>query len=247
MSPRTRDAEPTGGCDGTPLVTGDGSRTLWSERYGESYHSRFGARAEARHVFLEGSGVADRLAGGRPAAVLEVGFGAGLNALLTIDAAAAAGARLRYVALERALLPAATLEALGYRELLRDPGLADALVAWRATFPAAPVGPARLMLGSTRLDLLLGDAREAALPSGMDAVYHDAFSPGANPELWEPGFLARLLGALQPGGRLVSYTVQGALRRRLAATGFRVARVPGPPGGKRQVLVATKPGLAAAP
>lgn len=223
------------------LATADGSLTLQSERYGESYHSRHGALTEARHVFLEGSGVAARLARSEPTEVLEVGFGAGLNAVVTADAAAATGAPLRYLALERELLAAATLRALGYRRLLRHPELADAVVAWRGALPPRPPAALRLELGCVTLELLLGDARTAPLPSGVHAVYHDAFSPVANPELWQAPFLARLFRALAPGGALVSYTVQGAVRRRLAALGFVVTKVAGPPGGKREVLVARKP------
>lgn len=231
------------------IVTGDGSRTLLSRRYGESYGSRHGALTEARHVFLEASGVAARLAARQATTVVEVGFGTGLNALLTLDAAAAAGAPVRYLALERALVPARTLHALRYRELLQHPSLADALVAWRRALAPGACGCVSVPLGSAllELELVLGEARTAPLPDGVHAVYHDAFSPATNPEPWEAAFLRRLYGALTPGGTLVTYTVQGALRRRLAATGFRVARVPGPPGGKRQVLVATRPSHREAP
>jgi len=243
--PRSRPAP-----DATPArrrvcATADGSRTLLSPAYGESYHSRHGALTEARHVFLEGSGVAARLAAGEATEMLEVGFGTGLNALLTIDAAARTGARLRYVALERDLPPAETLAALGHRELLEDPGLADALIAWRRGLPEPPAS-ASLRLGSARLELLVGDARRARLPAGVHAIYHDAFSPTTNSELWDEAFLTRLFRALAPGGRLATYTVQGALRRRLAAIGFAVAKVPGPPGGKREALVARRPAPAGA-
>lgn len=228
------------------IVTADGSRTLFSPRYRQSFRSRHGALTEARHVFLQGSGVAARLAAGEPTSVLEVGFGAGLNALLTVDAAAAAGTRLGYVALDRALPPAGTLEALAYREALRDPALADALAAWLRSLPEPPPAGAELELGGARLALGLGDALAASLPTGVHAVYHDAFSPAANPEPWSAPFLTRLFDALAPDGTLVSYTVQGALRRRLRTVGFHVAKVPGPPGGKREALLARKPGAAGA-
>ncbi len=226
----------------TQVVTADGSHTLRSSRYGETFHSRYGAVAEARHVFLEGSGVGARLAAGAPTTVLEVGFGAGLNALLTLDAAALHGTPLRFASLEQALLPAGTLAALGYRAHLRRPELASAVLAWRAALSEPPPSRAALELGRSRLELLLGDATGATLPQGAHAVYHDAFSPSANPELWDAPFLASLFRALVPGGTLVSYTVQGALRRRLAATGFEVVKLAGPPGGKREVLRARKPG-----
>lgn len=222
-------------------VTDDGSRTLMAPRYGESYHSQRGALTEARHVFLEGSGVARRLAEGLPTTVLEVGFGAGLNALVTL--AAPRRAPLAYVALERDLLPAEALYALDYRSLLPDPAPADALLAWLAGVSAAAPARHATELAGAHLELVLGDARDAVLPTGVHAVYHDAFSPDVNPELWDEAFLATLFAALAPGGRLASYTVKGAVRRRLEAVGFEVRKVPGPPGGKREVLVAQRPEL----
>ena len=67
-------------------------------------------------------------------------------------------------------------------------------------------------------------------------IYHDAFSPASQPELWTPAFLTGLAGALGPGGCLVSYSVNGAVRRALGALGLRVEKLPGPPGGKREML-----------
>jgi len=221
-------------------LTTDGSRTLLSSRYRETYHSHHGAAAEARHVYLEGSGVARRLAEGRPTTVLEVGFGAGLNALLTLAEADRWGTPLRFVTLESDPLPVAVLRELGYRALLPRPELADALHDWLAALPSGVRAHATEIAGS-RVELLLVEAQHAALPAAAHAVYHDAFSPDVNPEPWDPAFLERLYRSLEPGGRLVSYTVKGIVRRRLAALGFEVAKAPGPPGGKREMLVARRP------
>lgn len=221
-------------------LTEDGSRTLLSPRYRETYHSHHGAATEARHVFLEGSGVARRLAEGRPTTVLEVGFGAGLNTLLTLAEADRWGTPLRVVTLEHDPLPAAVLRDLDYRALVPRPELADAFYDWLAALPSGVKAHA-IDIAGCRVELLLVEARRAALPAAAHAVYHDAFSPDVNPELWEPAFLERLYRSLEPGGRLVSYTVKGIVRRRLAALGFEVAKAPGPPGGKREMLVARRP------
>jgi len=83
--------------------TADGFDTLYSVQYGQTFHSSHGALAEARHVFLEGAGVARQLAAHRLTSVLEVGFGAGLNFWLTAQAGQAAQTPLHYVALEKTL------------------------------------------------------------------------------------------------------------------------------------------------
>lgn len=224
-------------------ATEDGSRTLFDPSVRQSFHSRHGALAEARHVFLEASGVAERLANGRGARVLEVGFGSGLNFLLTADAAVEHGARLEYRALERRLPTSTLLRQLEHGRHLRHPELAEALIAARARFDdEAPLGPWAPELPGVALTLELGDATAATLErSWADAVYHDAFSPSVNPELWSATFLQELVAALAPGGRLVTYSVQGEVRRRLAALGLSVEKRPGPPGGKREALVATRP------
>jgi tRNA U34 5-methylaminomethyl-2-thiouridine-forming methyltransferase MnmC len=223
--------------------TADGSYTLYSEAYQQSFHSHRGARAEAEHVFLRGSGVASRLIEGRATEVLEVGFGTGLNFLLTAELARRWGTPLYYVALERELLPAATLEALRYRELLEDSFLLTNLLSFRRELPARPAPGRYRCAYSDRLicELRIGDATLGSLEQdAFHAVYQDAFSPEANPELWSESFLGALYGSLRPAGRLASYCVKGTVRRRLSRHGFAVTKRPGPPEGKREVLVATK-------
>lgn len=242
------------GADGDgrePVATADGSATLYSPRYGQTYHSHHGAVTESAWVFVEGSGVGRRLRAGGAVRVLEVGFGTGLNFLLTADLARGAGAPLRYRALERDPLPGGTIRRLGYDRHLKHPTLVDELVAWldRSEAVGTAAEPRRLHVGTPRcpceLVLDVGDATEADVGSGaFDAVYHDAFSPDANPELWAEPFLARLVAALAPGGALVTYTVKGTVRRALTALGLHVEKRPGPPGGKREMLWARVPGPA---
>lgn len=224
---------------GTVVLTEDGSATLHSPRYRQSYHSTKGALSEARHVFLEGSGVAAMLRAGEAVRLLEVGVGSGLNLLISADLAARSGTELDYVGLDRELPSVEQLAALDHGRHLHAPELAAAWLTLRRTLDSGTAGG---RLGSARVELRLGDACDVPLePERYHAIYHDAFSPDVNPELWSEPFLGRLHAALVPGGRLVSYTVQGELRRRLGALGFDVGKRPGPPGGKREVLSARKP------
>ena len=222
------------------VVTADGSATLYSERYAQPFASVRGALSEAQGVFLSGSGVGARLAAGEHVRVLEVGFGTGLNFFVTAQACLKhPDARLEYTALEHTLLDAETVAQLGYGALA-DEALVAVYLEWRAALGVAPApGSYVFERGRVRLELLLGDATMQPLVGGdVAAVYHDAFSPAVNPELWTEAFLARLAGALCAGGVIVSYCVQGAVRRRLEALGLVVSKRPGPPGGKREVLVA---------
>lgn len=232
------------------ILTRDGSRTLLNPE-GESFKSRHGALGEARLVYLEGSGVAARLARGELARVLEVGFGAGLNFLVTATAAVAAAAqagqaRLDYLALERQLPSADVMAELRYSELLAPSAWPGDLLAWRAGLGERPAaGWHALERGPVRLRLFVGDALaddwEPEVGPSVDAVYHDAFGPAGAPALWTPQFLARLGGRLAPGAALVSFCVAGHVRRSLAAAGLQVSKTAGPESGKREVLVARRP------
>lgn len=246
------------------VETADGSRTLHHAAAAQTYHSRHGALHEARHVFLEAGGVSARLARGEPARVLEIGLGTGLHLLLCADAAAASGATLHYRAIERMPPAADVLRALGYDRHLARPDLNEAWIRARASLddgPGAPRPwrlPAGTLAPTVSVEVALGeafteegtfsDAADALLePGWADAVFHDAFSPGANPEAWRPPVLGRLAATLAPGGALVSYTVAGPVRRALAAHGLEVHKRPGPPGGKRHTLLARAPGRPARP
>lgn len=179
-----------------------------------------------------------RLAAGQSTRILEVGFGTGLNVAATV--AAAGATPLEIVSLEHDLLPADAFAALGYGQRLGLNGYDDALAAWRRSLPDVPTYPASFAFQNTRVTVVPGDARAAGFGTGFHAVYLDAFSPDANPELWTSSFLARLFDALVPGGRLATYCARGAVRRALADVGFAVAKRPGPPG-KREVLTAQRP------
>lgn len=223
--------------------TADGSATLFSAPYGQTFHSIKGALSEARHVFLEASGVLEKLTGGCAVKVLEVGFGTGLNFFLSADAALKGDTSLEYTALERNLLEADTVRGLAYDVHLECPELAEAYLTFRASLPKlVPEGVYLWAFDRVRLELCVGEATaQNFVDDTYRAVYQDAFSPDANPELWKEGFLKTLYRATEPGGVLTTYSVKGEVRRRLQGVGFGVQKRPGPPGGKREMLVATKP------
>lgn len=236
-------------------LTDDGSPTLVEVANGQAMHSGCGARAETRHVYLDGGGVSERLDQHRPTRVLEVGFGSGMAWLLTADRAVRNQTPLFYQAFEISLPPAAVIRQLDLGRFLDHPALLDAFCDWLATveprdaLPDRPITLPEFRFQTATLRLRLLDAvrwsvtrTTAAPPAGdepFDAVYFDPYSPEAAPQLWNATMFAALRGELQAEGRLVTYCVSRVVRDALASAGFAVRRVPGPTGGKREVLIAS--------
>lgn len=220
--------------------TEDGFDTLFSQQYNQTYHSIHGAAVEANHVFFRGAGVEARCQDRLPTRILEVGFGTGLNFLLTAQSAMASGTPIHYTGLEDDVLPAELFASLNHAaKIPAGPGLST----WRRTLPSPtpPGAYTHTFSPDCVLELVVGNAAIAPLPGPCyHAIYLDAFSPEANPELWTPAFLARLVALTCPGGRLATYSAKAIVRRRLAACGYDVERKPGPPG-KREMLVGRKP------
>ena len=230
----------------TPMMklkaTKDGSYTLYSDSYRQTYHSVFGAETESRHVFLDNSGVRERLACKKTTRVLEVGFGTGLNFFLTADLALASDAPLTYYAFENNLLPAPVLEQLSYEKLLSFPDLVTRVLSWRASLPQpAPHGTLLCEFESdVSLAVIHADACTFEVETApFDAVYLDAFSPDENPELWTRRFFRRLGSMLAPNACLATYSARRTVRENLALAGFNVEKRPGPPG-KREIIVARR-------
>lgn len=226
----------------TRQLTNDGSYTLFSDTYNQTYHSIHGSKTEAEYVFLKNAGVQRRLRQKKDTHILEIGFGTGLNFLLTADLATKHGVRLSYWAYEKYLLQGDTIASLAFETLLEHAALLEQLILWRSAQPAYP--PNGLLCcvfnDSLALHLILGDATESQLPDDViHAIYLDAFSPDKNPELWTAPFFQKLYTCLDTGGKLATYSAKSQVRKNLITAGFEATKVPGPPG-KREILVAQK-------
>lgn len=210
--------------------TADGSATLYRADLDEHYHSVKGALTESLHVYIA-SGLerrADESPDLSPIRVLEVGFGTGLNAALSFDWSARTGRSVDYTSLELYPLAPSAVEAMGY-DLT---GLAEVNGAeWNARVNLSP---------TFTIEKRVADFLSDPLPGEIDVVYFDAFAPEKQPEMWSEGAIARVVEAMRPGGVFVTYCAKGAIRRMLASLGLRTERIPGPPGGKREILRATK-------
>lgn len=224
-----------------PIVaTGDRSNTVYSAQFQQHYHSVHGAVTESKHVFIEGAGVASRLQGGMPTRVLEIGFGLGLNCLLTLDAALEFGTPLDYVGIEHTPITVDVFDDLQFGRHLRNPEIAECV---RQCFKE-PGDKRTGNFGNCNVTVLVQNATDLknspdSLPfAPFDAIYLDAFSPDNNPECWTTEFFASLRPRLAVGGILTTYSVKGSVRAALTHTGWKIEKFPGPPG-KREVLRAT--------
>jgi tRNA U34 5-methylaminomethyl-2-thiouridine-forming methyltransferase MnmC len=210
--------------------TSDGSTTIFVPHWDEHYHSIHGARQESLHVFID-HGLKNFLS--QPViAVLEVGFGTGLNALLTAQFASTER-KIYYEAIEAYPVEADLWRNLNYAA----PGpLSDFFEA----IHEAPWGHETTFekgFALLKRQSLVQDSR--LKQAHFDVVYFDAFAPSAQPELWTTEIFSAMINALKPGGILVTYCAKGVVKRAMRSVGFEVIALPGPPG-KREMTKAIK-------
>lgn len=217
------------------VVTSDGSKTLYHPAIGEHYHSRHGAVQESKHVFL-GMGLGHFVAQRQPQAVsvLEIGFGTGLNFLLTADDCLGKGIGLDYTGVEAYPLPAATLSQTAYGDYVSS----TLWTSFLSRYADSLATPQTILDGCT-LEIAHSQVLEFTTEKRFDVLYFDAFAAVHQPEMWTEETLRHACLFLKPGGILVTYAITGHLKRTLKSFGFTVEKVPGAPG-KREMLRATK-------
>ncbi|WP_370589988.1 tRNA (5-methylaminomethyl-2-thiouridine)(34)-methyltransferase MnmD [Rufibacter sp. LB8] len=201
----------------------------------EHYHSVHGALQESQHVFIK-MGLQATLERLPAVRLLEVGFGTGLNALLTLQHSLATGATVQYDTLEKYPLSAEVVDKLEFEKFILNPELLDFFqplhaAPWEQPVPITP----NFTLQKLEIDL----EAFAPAPESYDLIYFDAFAPEKQPHLWTDAIFQKLYDALAPGGRLVTYCAKGSFKRSLKAAGFTVEALPGPPG-KREMTRGVK-------
>lgn len=204
------------------IITQDGSHTLYVPGMDEHYHSRFGALTESRHIFIN-AGIASLPPG--DTAIIEVGFGTGLNALLTAIYAGTNKIRVSYVTLERFPLDPSLVSRLNYGTLAGEGGEELFIGIHEAPWNAPLAITDWFTLEKRQTDLTSED------PSGLyDLVYFDAFGPDKQPAMWSEEVIRRIAAVTHPGSVFVTYSAKGNLKRMLRSLGFEVEHLPGPPG-----------------
>lgn len=203
-------------------VTWADGATPVSALFGDPYFSLEGGLDETRHVFLAGNGLPGRFRPGL--SIAETGFGTGLNLLATVAAWLGHGVsgRFAFTSFEAFPMPVADM-ARAHAAFPELEPLSDALRRRWAE------GERRFALGPADVTVIEGDARHTLPAWGgrADVWFLDGFAPARNPDLWGEEVLGAVARHTAPGGTFATYTAAGAVRRRLAAAGFSVERVPG--------------------
>ncbi len=214
------------------LITEDGSHTVLNSSIEETYHSENGAISESQHVFIEnGLSLIDK----NETNILEIGFGTGLNALLSLQFATEHKKKINYFTLEKYPLGLEFVNKLNYPEQLNvDREVFKNLHTSRWN-KVLKVNEYFIFL-KLQANLLSVDFNKI---NNIDLVYFDAFSPSKQPEFWTENVFKQIYLAMSPNGLLSTYSSAGMVKRALRNVGFDVKRKPGPKG-KFHMLNATK-------
>lgn len=215
------------------FTTIDGSDTIYSEEFNEVYHSRNGAIQESQHVFIKNGfnfSTKDDIK------IFEVGFGTGLNALLTMLESELKNISVDYTTVELLPLDIEVVKSLNYTtrlgyEFCYGPYHTLHLCRWNE------IHQINNLFSFHKLNKSLFDC---SLPDGyFDLIYFDAFDPENQPEMWTSDVFLKLYTAMSAGGILVTYCSKSSVQKTLKSVGFVVEKLRGP-AGKREMLRARK-------
>ncbi len=211
--------------------TADGSNTLYLPDLDETYHSSHGAVQEAMHVFIH-HGLTFLGQDKKMISVFEMGFGTGLNALLTAEWAQNHKRTIQYFGVELHPIPEEIWIEMDYVQEKSAIELYSKImsVEWGANQEITP---------NFHLRKIEQDIHQLQIDEQVDLIYFDAFGPRAQAEMWELPVLNKMNELLKPGGIFVTYCAQGQMKRNLKSLGFQLESLPGPPG-KREMTRAIK-------
>ena len=213
------------------ITTEDGSHSLFVPHLNEHYHSTHGAIQESLHVYIDAG---FRACSNKQINVLEIGFGTGLNAYLTLLEAAQNNLSVHYTSLERYPLDIDIAKQLNYVEQLDKISNTHLFLdlhkaMWNEPVEIIP----EFTLHKIETDFSKPD--NLITTTRFDDIYFDAFGPEKQPEMWTQQIFDKLYTLSNPNAIITTYCAKGSVRRMLQKGGFSVERLPGPPG-KREIL-----------
>lgn len=215
------------------ITTADGSKTLFIPEMDEQYHSLNGALTESNHVFINAGYKHHKSI---MPVVFEVGFGTGLNALLTAEMAELEKRKTTFVSIEKFPLEQKIIEQLNYGKLISK----------KAELLYSKINTAKWneeiqISDFFKLLKIEGDLIDYKFNQALkfDIIYFDAFGPDKQPNMWNSNIFKKIYDASSTNAVFVTYSAKGEIRRQLRDCGYLMERIPGPPG-KRQMLRGTK-------
>ncbi len=221
------------------VETRDGSHTIYSKHFNQHYHNPNGAVAESRYVFFEQTKLLKDLKQRDKMEILEIGFGTGLNLLLLMDYYLSTGstAQITYHSIEAYPLKPGIAEKFNFREHISHPDLVPVVTEifndLSDEYNEFEVHP------NITLNLFKGFFEDYNPDNiAADYIFHDAFSPDANKELWTGEVFKKLKSWSSGDAVLTTYSAASAARGAMAWAGWKIARTRGALG-KREMTVAS--------
>lgn len=208
------------------IQTGDGSNSIFIPEMNVAYHSIHGAVQESNHVFIE-AGLKPLLHQHQTIKIFEMGFGTGLNALLSLQTAVLHQQKINYTTVELFPLTPEEVVELNYTD-------ENFVQLHRCDWEKDMVLNDRFSIHKTNQSLI-----NYSTDKKFNLFYFDAFDPNTQPELWTKEIFEKLFLMMEPNGILVTYSSKGIVRRAMLEAGFSVEKIPGPPH-KREMIRARK-------
>jgi tRNA U34 5-methylaminomethyl-2-thiouridine-forming methyltransferase MnmC len=214
------------------VITNDGSHSIFNPEVNETYHSKHGAIVEAEYVFIKNGLLAENK---KQFSILEVGFGTGLNALLTAQKAEQKEISINYHGIELYPVPKESYSQLNFTELIGEEK-SKLLQLHECEWEKEHIINNFFKLTKNEIAL-----ENYSSKTKFDIIYFDAFSPEKQAELWTAEVFQNMYNLLNEHGFLVTYCAKGVVKRTMKAVGFEIIVLDGPPG-KRQMTRANKKG-----
>ena len=211
------------------VLTNDGSHTLFLPEMNEQYHSLNGAITESKHVYIEKG---FNYWNNKNAIVFEVGFGTGLNTLLTAIEAKKTKKHCLYYTIEKYPLDLELIKKLNYGKLISKEAENCYMKIHEAEWSKTTQINEYFSVYKIEGDLKTFIFNEIPL---FGVIYFDAFGPEKQPEMWTNDIFRKMADQTSENGVIVTYSAKGEVRRQLQNAGFEMERLPGPPG-KKQML-----------
>ena len=212
------------------VITNDGSHSIFNPKINETYHSKHGAIVEAEYVFIKNGLLAENK---KQFNILEIGFGTGLNALLTAQKAQQKKIDINYHGIELYPVPKESYSQLNFTELIGEKK-SKLLQLHECNWEKEHVINNFFKLTKNEIAL-----ENYTSKTKFDIIYFDAFSPEKQAELWTAEVFQNMYNLLNEDGFLVTYCAKGVVKRTMKAVGFEIVVLDGPPG-KRQMTRANK-------